>query len=43
VQDSLFEGDEAFVLELSNSDSAADTSVFRRIAVMIRDDDLAPP
>ncbi len=43
VQDTEFEGDEAFVLELSTGDSAVDTAVFRRLAIMIRDDDLARP
>ena len=38
VQDSLTEGDEAFVIELSRTNSAADVNY--RVAVMIRDDDL---
>ncbi|MCH7833803.1 MAG: hypothetical protein IH911_01800, partial [Proteobacteria bacterium] len=40
VQDSEAEGDEVFVVELSNSDSAADMDIYRRIAVVIRDDDV---
>lgn len=40
VQDSEAEDDEVFVVELSNSDSAADMDIYRRIAVVIRDDDV---
>jgi hypothetical protein len=39
VQDSLVEADEAFMLELTGNNSVAETDLFRRIAVMIRDDD----
>ncbi len=39
VQDSEYEDNEAFSVELSNADSGANASVFRRVAVMIRDDD----
>ena len=39
VQDSAFEGDEAFVVELSTGDSLADINVYHRVAIMIRDDD----
>jgi Protein kinase domain/Calx-beta domain len=39
VQDTAYEDNEAFSVELSIADSAADTDVFRRVAVMIRDDD----
>jgi hypothetical protein len=40
VQDSEYEDNEAFIVELSIADSIADTDIYRRIAVMIRDDDL---
>jgi len=40
VQDSEYEDNEAFIVELSTADSIADTDIYRRIAVMIRDDDL---
>jgi hypothetical protein len=40
VQDSEAEGDEVFVVELSNGDSSADIDVYHRIAVVIRDDDV---
>ena len=40
VQDSAYEDNEAFSIELSTADSAADPDIYRRIAVMIRDDDL---
>ena len=40
VQDSEYEDNEAFSVELSVSDSAVDTDIYHRIAVMIRDDDL---
>jgi hypothetical protein len=40
VQDTEYEDNEAFSVELSVSDSAVDTDVYHRIAVMIRDDDL---
>jgi len=39
VQDSDYEDNEAFSVELSVGDSVADSDVHRRIAVMIRDDD----
>ncbi len=39
VQDSAYEDNEAFSVELSVGDSTADTDIYRRIAVMIRDDD----
>lgn len=39
VQDSDYEDNEAFSVELSNADSSADTATYHRIAVMIRDDD----
>lgn len=39
VQDSTYEDNEAFSVELSNADSIADVGVFRRVAVLIRDDD----
>jgi hypothetical protein len=39
VQDSAFEGDEAFVVELSNVDTSPQRGVYYRVAVMIRDDD----
>lgn len=39
VQDSEVEGDEVFVIELSNGDSMADVDVHHRIAVVIHDDD----
>ena len=39
VQDVAYEGDEAFVVELSPVDSSPQNDVYYRIAVMIRDDD----
>jgi len=39
VQDSEYEDNEAFSVELSLTDSSADISVYHRVAVMIRDDD----
>jgi serine/threonine protein kinase len=39
VQDSDYEDNEAFSVELSNADSTANTDIYHRIAVMIRDDD----
>lgn len=39
VQDSVYENNEAFSVELSVSDSIADRDVYRRVAIMIRDDD----
>lgn len=39
VQDSDYEDNEAFSVELSVGDSIADSEVYRRIAVLIRDDD----
>jgi hypothetical protein len=39
VQDSAVEGDEAFQLEIIDAAPTADRNIYRRIAVMIRDDD----
>jgi len=39
VQDSEYEDNEAFSVELSLADSAADIDLYYRVAVMIRDDD----
>ena len=39
VQDTAYEDNEAFSVELSNAESTADSGVFRRVAVLIRDDD----
>jgi len=39
VQDSEYEDNEAFSVELSLGDSVAGTEIYRRVAVMIRDDD----
>ena len=39
VQDSLYEGDEAFVVELKSDPSTANAAVHYRVAVMLRDDD----
>jgi len=39
VQDSDYEDNEAFSVELSLADSAADIDIYQRVAVMIRDDD----
>jgi hypothetical protein len=39
VQDSAYEDNEAFSVELAIEDSAAIAGVFQRVAVMIRDDD----
>lgn len=39
VQDSIVEGDEAFVVELDDTGDAAAIDVFQRIAVIIRDDE----
>jgi hypothetical protein len=39
VQDSLYEGDEAFVVELTPESSADNADVHYRVAVMLRDDD----
>ncbi len=39
VQDSAYEDNEAFSVELSIADSSANSGVFQRVAVMIRDDD----
>ena len=41
VQDSLHEGDEAFTVTIRDQDDAVVEGVYRRIAIMIRDDD--PP
>ena len=43
VQDARYEGDEAFVVEISGAPSSVPDQVYQRIAVMIRDDDPAPP
>ena len=40
VQDSDYEDNEAFSVELSSADSNADAEIYSRIAVMIRDDDI---
>jgi len=40
VQDSAYEDNEAFSIELSTADTAAGPDVYLRTAVMIRDDDL---
>lgn len=39
VQDSNYEDNEAFSVELSVANSSADADVFQRVAVLIRDDD----
>jgi hypothetical protein len=39
VQDSLREGDEAFIVELATRDQEDVPDVFQRIVVTIRDDD----
>jgi serine/threonine protein kinase len=39
VRDSEVEGDEAFIVELSTGDSTADSDIYHRIAVMIRDEE----
>ena len=39
VQDSLIEEDEAFLIELSDGSPQINANIYRRIAVMIRDDD----
>lgn len=39
VQDSIYEGDEAFTVELASRNESAPSDVFQRIVVMIRDDD----
>jgi serine/threonine protein kinase len=39
VQDSTYEDNEAFSVELSTAESTVDTGIFRRVAVLIRDDD----
>ena len=39
VQDSLYEGDEAFVVELNSESSMPNADVHYRVAVMLRDDD----
>jgi hypothetical protein len=41
AQDSAYEGDEAFVVELAIENEATSVDVFRRVVIMIRDDD--PP
>ncbi len=42
VQDVRYEGDEAFVIELVSDGSEVPEGVYRRIAIMIRDDDPPP-
>ena len=39
VQDSAYENNEAFSVELDNADATAEIDVYSRVAVMIRDDD----
>lgn len=39
VQDSTWEDNEAFSVELSIADTSVDTDIYRRVAVLIRDDD----
>ena len=39
VQDFVFEDNEAFSIELATADSAVDSDIYRRTAVIIRDDD----
>jgi len=39
VQDTAWEDNEAFSVELAGTGSAADSDVIRRVAVLIRDDD----
>ncbi|MCP4299507.1 MAG: protein kinase [Gammaproteobacteria bacterium] len=43
VQDTLLEGDEAFVIELVGSNDVAIKNVYQRIVVMIRDDETQSP
>lgn len=43
VQDALIEGDEAFVLQLAESNDVAVKDVYQRIVVMIRDDEPQSP
>jgi serine/threonine protein kinase len=43
VQDSVVEGDEAFVIELDGSDDTAANNVYQRLVVMIRDDEPQSP
>jgi len=42
VQDSLHEGDEAFTVTIRDQDDTVVEGVYRRIAIMIRDDDPPP-
>ena len=42
VQDSLHEGDEAFIVTIQDPDGGVVEGVYRRIAVIIRDDDPPP-
>ena len=42
VQDTVAEGDEAFSVELATGDTDPLAGVFKRIVVMIRDDEIAP-
>jgi len=42
VQDTIAEGDEAFTVELATGDTDPLADVFKRIVVMIRDDETAP-
>jgi len=39
VQDTLVEGNEAFVLELESSNTVSESDIYQRIAIFIRDDD----
>ncbi|MEM1174365.1 MAG: protein kinase [Pseudomonadota bacterium] len=39
VQDSVVEGNEAFVIELQSGNTLTDSDVYQRVAVFIRDDD----
>ena len=43
VQDSIIEGDEAFIVELEDRGDSAAIDVYQRIAVMIRDDESQSP
>jgi hypothetical protein len=43
VQDTDFESDETFVVELGNSADRSPSDIHRQIVVLIRDDDLPTP
>ncbi|NQV87381.1 MAG: protein kinase [Woeseiaceae bacterium] len=43
VQDSVFEGDETFAIEIGNSEDKSNRDIHRQIVVVIRDDDLQKP